>query len=440
MRRQHVCLRMTRLLGAILLAGLAVPASAQVAVCANDGKAVLANGETVVPPMPKPDSVLILDLAGKTPRAIGEVAVPTSAIGPPQSVAISPDGRFALVTAATKIDPADPTKTVPDDKVSVIDLVALKAVQTLEAGPGASGVSINPAGTLALVANRSEDTVSVFAIEAGTLKPMGKVFFPEDSSPSLPVFTPDGSKVLLTRDGDSRISVLSVAGDKVADTGYAIYAGLRPYAIEMAARGDVAVVANIGVGGRDTDSLSLIDVQSNPMHVTFTVSVPPSPEGLALSADGKFVAASSINGSNFAPGTPGYHDGGVVTVFAREGFALRKVAEVATGRWCEGLVWSTDHRKLLVQCMVENEIQVFSFDGRSLKRTGAIPVANGPAGLRVAYNVAAPGLAVAPAVVAAMVAGDNQTAAKPVKGKKSKATKAKKTKKPVKKKSRHRAG
>lgn len=377
---------------AAALLGAGTSAAAQVAISANDGKAVLVNGETVVPETPKPDSITIYDLSGldraaKTPRLIGEVAVPTSVMGPPQSVAISPDGHFALVTAATMIDPEDRTKTVPDDVLSVVDLGAQRVVQTLEAGPGASGVSINPAGTLALVANRSEDTVSVFTIAAGRLTPVGKVFFPEGASPALPVFTPDGTKALLTRDGDSRISVLAVEGDKVTDTGYAIYAGLRPYAIEVAPRGDVAVVANIGVGGRDNDTISLIDLQSNPMHVTVSATVPPSPEGLALSSDGKFVAVSSINGSNFAPGTPGYHEAGVLTVFARDGFALRKQAEIRTGRWCEGLVWSANRRKLLLQCMAEQEIQVFSFDGRSLRRTGAIPVPNGPAGFRVATAV-----------------------------------------------------
>lgn len=410
-----------------VFAGLGVSAaSAQVAICVNDGKAVLVDGEVVVPANPKPDSALILDVKGKSPRVLGEVPVPASVIGPPQSVAISPDGRIALVTAATKIDPADAAKTVPDAALSVIDLTQMKVVQTLEAGPGASGVSINRAGTLALVANRSEDTLSVFSIDADRLSPMGKVFFPEGASPSLPVFTLDGTKALLTRDGDSRISVLAVDGAKVTDTGYAIYAGLRPYAIEVAEKGDVAVTANIGIGGRDNDSISLIDLLSNPMHVVYTASVPPSPEGLALSADGKYVAVSSLNGSNFSKNAAGAHDFGVITIFAREGFVLRKVAEIKAGRWCEGMIWSGDHRTLLVQCMAENEIEVFSFNGRALRRTGAIGVPNGPAGFRVAYTVSAPG-------VSASEASADEASAVPSSAKARKAVKAKK---PVRKKSR----
>lgn len=358
-------------------------ANAQIVLSANDGKAVLAEtGETVVPPAPLPDSVTIYKLGARLPEKIGEVAVPTSVIGPPESVAIAPDESYAIVTAATKLNPADPSKAVSDNKVSVIDLKTQTVVQTLEAGPGASGVSINPAGTLALVANRVEGTVSVFTILNGRLQAMGKLFLDEDCSPSHVVFTADGMKALVTRDGDSRISVLAIDGAKVTDTGYALYAGLRPYAIETTAKGDFAVVANIGIGGRDNDSVSLINLTAIPMRVVDTVSVAPSPEGLAFSSDGKFVAVSSLNGSNFAKGELGAHDGGILQIFQRDGQKLKQVAFAPVGRWCEGLVWSADHRQLLLQCMADKEIGVFSFDGHHLRRTGVLSVPNGPAGLR----------------------------------------------------------
>ena len=75
-----------------------------------------------------------------------------------------PDETFALVTGAYKIDPADPKKLVADDKLSVIDLKTKKVTQTLEAGKGAAGVSINRAGTLALVANRTRVGVDLAAL------------------------------------------------------------------------------------------------------------------------------------------------------------------------------------------------------------------------------------------------------------------------------------
>ena len=90
---------------------------------------------------------------------------------------MAPDESIALVTSSTKIDPADPARTIPDDAVTVIDLKSSPPVVlvTLHAGRGPSGVSISPAGTLALVANRTEGTVSVFAIARKTVTPAGKV-------------------------------------------------------------------------------------------------------------------------------------------------------------------------------------------------------------------------------------------------------------------------
>src|SRR6185436_21008587 len=40
--------------------------------------------------------------------------------GPPMSVAVTPDQGLALVTSSTKKDPADATKTVPDNRLSVV--------------------------------------------------------------------------------------------------------------------------------------------------------------------------------------------------------------------------------------------------------------------------------------------------------------------------------
>ncbi len=60
------------------------------------------------------------------------------------------------------------------------------------------------------------------------------------------------------------------------------------------------------------------------------------------------------------------------------------LSEAKIGHWCQGIAWSKDNRALLVQCMVENEILVFDFDGKSLKPAGSIKVGAGPAAIRTA--------------------------------------------------------
>ena len=178
----------------VALAGSA--AHAELAVSANDGKMVLEDGVAKVRKEPVPDSVAIIELSGGAPRIVAELPVPASVVGPPSSVAVASDESFALVTGAMKIDPADPTKAIPDDKLTVIDLKSSppKVLATLQSGAGAAGVSINRAGTLALVANRSEGTVSVFTISGNTLTAAGKVALGDaKSGPSHPMFSRDGT-------------------------------------------------------------------------------------------------------------------------------------------------------------------------------------------------------------------------------------------------------
>ena len=205
-------------LALVVLPLISLAAHAELAVSAQDGKQVLVDGVPTVPDSPVADYVAIFDLGSNPPKLMAEVPAPTSVVGPPQSVAVAPDESFALVTSANAIDPADPKKVTLNDKLTVIDLQSSppQATATPTAGKGAAGVSINRAGKLALVANRSEGTVSVFTIDGKTLTPAGKIELGDDKSgPSHVVFSPDGKTALVSRDGDSKISVLSVDGGKV---------------------------------------------------------------------------------------------------------------------------------------------------------------------------------------------------------------------------------
>jgi Lactonase, 7-bladed beta-propeller len=377
-------------LGALSLAALIAVssgASGQLALSANDGKAVLVDGVNSVPANPPPDTVTIIDLNATPPKVVAELQAPASVVGPPLSVAVARDESFALVTGATKVDPSDPKKTVPDDKLTVIDLKASppKISAQLQAGKGAAGVSINRAGTLALVANRSEGTVSVFSIAGHTLTPVGKINLGDDKSgPSHVAITPDGKTALVTRDGDNKISVLSIDGSKVEDTKREISAGLRPYGLAIHPNGQVAVVANIGTSSGDADTMSLIDIEAKPARVVQTVTVGQTPEGIVLSPDGAFAAVNVVNGSNKAKNSPFFNDYGLVKVLSVKGKELVPLTEAKVGHWCQGLAWSKDNRTLLVQCMVEKEIMVFNFDGKELKPAGSIKLSAGPAGIRTA--------------------------------------------------------
>ncbi|HYZ34675.1 MAG TPA: hypothetical protein VE684_20625, partial [Crenalkalicoccus sp.] len=93
-----------------LIAGLLVPGllaasvlaaslagAAELALSANDNKMVLENGVTKTVRNPPPDTLSVIDLAAQPPALRAEIEVPASVVGPPISVAITPDQRLALV-------------------------------------------------------------------------------------------------------------------------------------------------------------------------------------------------------------------------------------------------------------------------------------------------------------------------------------------------------
>ena len=365
-------------------------ASAQIVVSANDNKMKLVDGVNTPVPKPPSDTVTIVDLRGSEPKVIAEVKVPASVIGPPQSVAITPDESLALVTASTKLDPKDPTKTVHDNQLSVIDLQAKPpaVIATLQAGTGAAGVSINRAGTLALVANRFEGTLSVFTIKGKTVTHVSKVDLgAPDSQPSGIAFTADGRRALVTRNNDHLIALLSIDGDKVTYDKQDIAANLKPYGIEVTAGGEVAVVAGTGAGATGgTDTVGVIDLTLNPPRTVDQVAVGPIAEGIAVSPDGRYVAVTLINGSNTPKASPLHRDHGLLRVLSLTNRKLTTVAEARVGSWCQGVAWSRDGRTLLVQAMVDQELQVFGFDGKTLTPRAPIKVTGGPAGIRTAQR------------------------------------------------------
>src|SRR6266536_3597003 len=112
-------------------------------------------------------------------------------VGPPQNVAIAPDESIGLVSANMKLDPADPKKLVPDNRLTVLDLKGNPpaVIATLETGLGPAGISINRAGTLALVANRNDGTVSIFTISAIWPPPERSILANPKSGPSSVAFS-----------------------------------------------------------------------------------------------------------------------------------------------------------------------------------------------------------------------------------------------------------
>jgi len=377
----------------IVLAGLlavtawGAPARADIALSSNDAHTILDNGVQVVPPEAAADTLSVIDLAASPPSILATLDVPGSVVGPPMAVTIARDESFAIVTSATKADPAGPGGISPDNRVSVVDLTASppKVVQTLQAGAGATTVRIAPDGTLALVANRFAGTLSVFTIQDRRLTPAGTVMIDPKSMPSGIAFTADGKSALVTRNGDHMVQVLNIDGTKVTLGARPITTGVAPYSIDVTADGTVAAVGNMGRGDGDADTVSLIDLTAQPFRTVQTISVGRSPEGVKWSPDGKFLAIGAQEGTTKPADNPFRRDRGRLVMFALADKQLRQVAEAPIGRWSQGLAFSRDGRTVLVQNMVERTIQVFRWDGTKLWAGTQLELGAGPAAIATAW-------------------------------------------------------
>jgi DNA-binding beta-propeller fold protein YncE len=366
----------------------AQPAGADLAVTANDSHS--ANVEGVVGPAKNPphDTVSVIDVAQYPPKVVATVEAPTSVVGAPTSIWIAPDESFVIVTAATKIEPQNPDKIVSDDRVSVIDLKTSppRAVQQVTAGEGANGVSVSPDGTLLLVANRNEGTLSIFAVKDKRLAPAGKLDLASPKGmPSSVAFLPDGKTALLTRYGDNLTSLLHIDGAKVTIDERPLTTGVSPYTLDINRDGTLAAISNMGRGNGDVDTVSLIDLAQKPFRTVETVAVGHSPEGLKFSPDGKFLAVANIEGSTKPSSSPFYNSHGSLVMFVVEDKTLRKLAEAPIGRWSQGIAFSKDGHMILVGSMIDHALDVFRWEDGKLSAGPKLEVGSGPAAIRTPW-------------------------------------------------------
>jgi len=387
MEADVIVLKLARLFGVVpfLLAGVTA-AGAQIAVSMVDGKQKMVDGINTVTGNSGADGVTLFDFGTLPPKRVADLPMPTSLVGPPMGAAVSPDETLAVVTAAQKIDPQDARKTVPDNRVTVIDLKASppKVIETVEAGQGASGVSFSPDGRMVVVANRNEGSLSVFAVTGGKLSKTDTVKLGGPASgPSHAAFTPDGRRLVVTRDGDSFVSMFDVKDGKLAPGGPDITAGIRPYGLAISPSGTFAVVANIGRGTGDFDTISVVDLTLKPARTVAFHTVASQPEALAVSLDGRWVAVASNNGSSRKSDSPLFNAHGSLVLFAVQGNTLVKKGEYPIGRWVQGIAFSPDSAVLAVQNTLESELQLFRVTADGLADSGMkLPIGLSAAGLR----------------------------------------------------------
>lgn len=386
--------RLTILLAAALFlaAGCATmtttPASGpRLMLSGNDGKLAMIDGTYKVADPPVPDTLSVLDVSTFPPRKISEIEIQHTVTAPPMTLAITPDEKLALVSAPNRVDPKDKTKVATDTYMQVVDLESNppRIIDKVQLDHHPLGVSVSRAGTLALAAHQNGN-VSVMTIEGKSVKRVDTVKVGEpSSSPRMVAITPDGKRALVGKRGDHAVGVLAIDGNKVTYTKRDIGVGNNPYGLEVANDGTYAAVANVGNGDGGYGSVTLIDLRREPFRAVRHFTVGISPEGIAISPDGKWIAISAQSGSNRLKTDPFRSENSRVELYAIDDFKATKVGEAFAGHNIQGVVFTPDGKYLVAQSYVEKELAVYRVTAKGPEDTGhRIPVPGYPAGLRTA--------------------------------------------------------
>ena len=356
--------------------GQRTPPQRELMIVANDEKQAWDETGKVVLGAPGRDTVQILDIGTDplAPKAVGSLELPNTIAGPPTNLAITPGETLALVANSVNVvEENGVRRQVPDDRLFVIDLTTTppKLVDTLRIGKQPSGLSINKAGTLALVANRADNAISVLRIAGKQVTLIDTVAIGE--SVAHVRFTPDGKRALAVKFPNHKIALLDVNGEKVTYNKVDLAAGLWPYNVDVTPDGRLALTAdngNSGASDGQVDTVSVIDLEANPPRVVDKVVVGDGPEGLAVSPTGKHAVAVLLRGSNAPKTAFFYNRNGSVVLLRIDGKKVTRGNEVEVRGLPEGAVWSADGKYLYVGNFIDQDITILRLDGDTLVATG----------------------------------------------------------------------
>jgi DNA-binding beta-propeller fold protein YncE len=344
-----------------------VAAFADLAISGQDGKQVRAGDG--LPMVPTPDSVAAIEFSStKAPKIIGILNVCSTQMGPPSALAVAPDYSFVLATCPQKIGPDN--KTSPENLVSVIGLddpTHPKLLQTVHAGMGATGIYINRKATIALVTGTGDDTITLFTIKDRQLTQTAQVKLEAKAEPRDVLIAPDGQTAYALRFGDGKVTKLAIKGDQLSRvTDFDV--GVQPDGGSISHDGRYLFVNNFGGAPTTTKGNGATTVtDTRTGKIVDAVEVGALPEDVVQSPDGKYVAVVVGNGSGTVKTAKNFDTVfGKLAVFKVGKGKLEHVTDGQLGHACQGVVWSDDGKRLLVQCSVERDIRTFDFDGKAL--------------------------------------------------------------------------
>lgn len=355
------------------------PVLADLMIVGGDSK-IAFDGPNVAFKAPGGDVVSVVDIGTDpaNPKIVANLPLINSVFGPPTNLVITPDERLALVANAMNwVEIDSEWKPEPDNRIHVIDLTQKPpiVIDTVTVDRQPSGMAINQAGSLVLVAHRNSGTIGVLEIDGKSVSMVQSVDIKEQVASV--AIAPDGKRALATKFSSHKIAVLDITDGKVSyDPSLDMPVGLWPYNVQITPDGRLALTADNGNGGRSdghVDTVSVIDLSVEPPRVIDRVVVGDAPEGLAISPTGRIAVAILLKGSaGFPADSWVYNRNGSVVVLEINGDVVRRIAEVEVRGLPEGAVFTPDGSYLYVGNFVDGDISVLKVDGTSVTNTGTL--------------------------------------------------------------------
>jgi len=233
------------------------------------------DGNTLVFTNSGDQQIGFVDITDPTnPQPLGTVEVE----GEPTSVAITPDGRYAIAAVLSLID-EEAGQTIADQQPGTlvfIDLATREIVGQVQLlGIGPDSVDISPDGSKVIVAiedeedtenlpgsrpgsinfvtinydNPSESTVSAVAINLSGVEGVNYV---EDPQPEFVKFSPDGSTAAVTIQENNAIALINVASEEIIRI---FSAGTSSHLADLTEDGDISLTEEFE-GRREPDAIA----------------------------------------------------------------------------------------------------------------------------------------------------------------------------------------
>ena len=365
------------------------PGKRELMVVGNDEKVSVNDAGAFVFGAPGKDTVSIIDIGTDplAPKIIVSLPLLNSIFGPPTNLAITPDQSLALVANSMEWQQEGAGwKPGFDNKVYVIDLTTNPPalIDTITVGKQPSGMSINRAGSLALVTNRADNSIAVLRIAGKKVTLVDTVTIGEQVTHV--VFTPDGKAAIAAKFPGHKLALLEVNGETVTYTKLDVPVGLWPYNFDITPDGKLALSADNGASGRSdghVDTVTVVDLEARPPRVIDKVVIGDAPEGFAISPTGKLAVALLLNGNDAAKNAPFYNRNGKVVALKIDGKKVTRTNEVMVHGLPEGAVFSDDGKYLYVGNYQDRDISILRVDGDQLVDTGkTLKLPGQPASMR----------------------------------------------------------